>query len=55
MDPFVVFGDAFRRDEIDATHYPVFHQMEAVRIYKSEEFTSNNKEVKRFEIVEDLK
>jgi hypothetical protein len=23
----------YRRDSIDATHYPVFHQMEGVRIY----------------------
>jgi len=26
-------ADCFRRDEIDATHYPVFHQMEVVRSY----------------------
>lgn len=24
---FVVFGDVYRRDQIDATHYPVFHQV----------------------------
>lgn len=24
-------GECFRRDEIDASHYPVFHQMEVVR------------------------
>lgn len=23
----------YRRDEIDASHYPVFHQMEGVRIF----------------------
>ncbi len=27
---FVVFGDVYRKDEIDCTHYPVFHQVEAV-------------------------
>lgn len=27
----------YRKDEIDATHYPVFHQMEAVRLYKVED------------------
>lgn len=27
---FLVFGDVYRRDEIDRYHYPVFHQMEAV-------------------------
>jgi phenylalanyl-tRNA synthetase alpha chain len=29
---FLVTGNVFRKDEIDATHYPVFHQMEGVRI-----------------------
>ena len=33
-DAYCVFADVYRRDEIDATHYPAFHQMEAVRIYK---------------------
>jgi phenylalanyl-tRNA synthetase alpha chain len=32
-DSFCVFADVYRRDQIDATHYPVFHQMEGVRIY----------------------
>lgn len=35
---FLVSGDVFRRDEIDATHYPVFHQMEGVRVFKPEEW-----------------
>lgn len=26
-------GDVYRRDAIDATHYPVFHQMEGVRVF----------------------
>jgi len=30
---FLVTGDCYRRDEIDATHYPVFHQMEGVRVW----------------------
>lgn len=29
---FLVTGDVYRKDEIDATHYPVFHQMEGVCI-----------------------
>ncbi|GAV02847.1 hypothetical protein RvY_13361 [Ramazzottius varieornatus] len=29
---FLVVGDVYRRDEINATHYPVFHQMEGVRL-----------------------
>jgi phenylalanyl-tRNA synthetase alpha chain len=30
---FLTSGDVYRRDEIDATHYPVFHQMEGVRLF----------------------
>ncbi len=29
---FLVTGDVYRRDEIDRFHYPVFHQMEGVKI-----------------------
>ena len=29
---FLLAGDVYRRDEIDATHYPVFHQVEGVRV-----------------------
>lgn len=36
-DPFLVCGDVYRRDEVDSTHYPVFHQMEGVRILSDEE------------------
>lgn len=31
---FLCSGDVYRRDEIDASHYPVFHQMEGVRIFE---------------------
>lgn len=34
---FCVVGDVYRKDQVDATHYPVFHQMEAVRLYKIED------------------
>ncbi|KAM3577627.1 hypothetical protein VYU27_000503 [Nannochloropsis oceanica] len=32
-EAFLVTGDVYRRDEIDRTHYPVFHQMEGVRVF----------------------
>lgn len=32
LDNFLVIGDVYRRDEIDATHYPAFHQVDAVRL-----------------------
>ena len=31
IDSFIVAGQVFRRDEIDSTHYPIFHQLEGVR------------------------
>ncbi len=31
---FLCLGDVYRKDTVDKTHYPVFHQMEGVRIYK---------------------
>ena len=33
---FLVAGDVYRRDEVDASHYPVFHQMEGVRLFEEE-------------------
>jgi phenylalanyl-tRNA synthetase alpha chain len=33
---FLVTGDVYRRDSIDSTHYPVFHQMEGVRVFAPE-------------------
>ncbi|CAM9442286.1 unnamed protein product, partial [Scytosiphon promiscuus] len=36
-DHFLVCGDVYRRDEVDSTHYPVFHQMEGVRVLNDEE------------------
>lgn len=37
-------ADVYRRDEIDASHYPVFHQVEGARIYDAN--ASGMKEVK---------
>ncbi|XP_075212387.1 phenylalanyl-tRNA synthetase, mitochondrial isoform X2 [Lycorma delicatula] len=37
LDHFVVMGDVYRRDSIDATHFPVFHQADAVRLFNSDE------------------
>lgn len=35
LDAFLVAGDVYRRDEIDASHYPVFHQMEGVHLFSN--------------------
>lgn len=44
---FLVTGDCYRRDEIDATHYPIFHQMEGVRVW-------DEKEISDKEVMNDL-
>ena len=36
-DAFLAVGDVYRRDTIDSTHYPVFHQMEGVRLFTESE------------------
>ncbi|EFC49819.1 predicted protein [Naegleria gruberi] len=35
---FLVAGDVYRRDDVDATHYPVFHQMDGVKIFRKKDF-----------------
>lgn len=37
LNNFLVVGDVYRRDEIDRTHYPIFHQVDAVRLRTSQE------------------
>lgn len=39
----------YRRDEIDATHYPVFHQMDAVRTLHRDKLFKNNDDLEIFE------
>ncbi|XP_036777102.1 phenylalanine--tRNA ligase, mitochondrial isoform X1 [Manis pentadactyla] len=40
LDAFLVVGDVYRRDQIDAQHYPVFHQLEAVRLFSQHQYQS---------------
>ncbi|XP_014876924.1 phenylalanine--tRNA ligase, mitochondrial isoform X1 [Poecilia latipinna] len=40
LDAFLLAGDVYRRDEINASHYPVFHQMEGVRLFSDLELFS---------------
>jgi len=40
LNNFLLVGDVYRRDEIDSCHYPVFHQMDGVRLMNSEELYS---------------
>jgi len=36
LTSFLVTGDVYRKDEIDARHYPIFHQMEGVHLVSDE-------------------
>lgn len=52
LSNFLVVGDVYRRDEIDSTHYPVFHQVEGVRLCAHNEVfkdESVSKELSLFE------
>ncbi|KAI8911569.1 phenylalanyl-tRNA synthetase [Gorgonomyces haynaldii] len=33
---YLLTADVYRRDEIDPTHYPVFHQMEGIRLFSTQ-------------------
>uniref|UniRef100_A0A1I7XN12 phenylalanine--tRNA ligase n=1 Tax=Heterorhabditis bacteriophora TaxID=37862 RepID=A0A1I7XN12_HETBA len=37
LNAFLVIGDVYRRDEVNRTHYPCFHQVEGVRLYSSDQ------------------
>lgn len=39
---FLVTGDVYRRDSIDSTHYPVFHQMEGVRVFSPDDWVGSD-------------
>uniref|UniRef100_V9KTZ0 Phenylalanine--tRNA ligase, mitochondrial n=1 Tax=Callorhinchus milii TaxID=7868 RepID=V9KTZ0_CALMI len=41
LDAFLIIGDVYRRDEVDSSHYPVFHQMEGVRLFSKYELFTN--------------
>ncbi|XP_031565023.1 phenylalanine--tRNA ligase, mitochondrial-like, partial [Actinia tenebrosa] len=43
LDAFLVTGDVYRRDEIDRNHYPVFHQMEGVRLFTKFDLSGDSK------------
>ena len=51
---FLAIGDVYRRDTIDATHYPVFHQMEGVKIFEPKDWEGSGMSEVEF-VKEDLK
>ncbi|EGF80780.1 hypothetical protein BATDEDRAFT_35022 [Batrachochytrium dendrobatidis JAM81] len=38
---YLLTADVYRRDEVDQTHYPVFHQMEGIRTFDRRQFSSS--------------
>lgn len=49
LNNFLIIGDVYRRDEIDRTHYPVFHQIDAVRLKTKEQLFPNDDSLSLFE------
>ncbi len=41
LDNFLVIGDVYRRDQVDKSHYPAFHQVEGVRLFEEKKFFEN--------------
>ncbi|KAJ8451003.1 hypothetical protein Cgig2_032628 [Carnegiea gigantea] len=51
---FLVTGDVYRRDSIDSTHYPVFHQMEGVRVFSPSDWETSGTDATSY-AAQDLK
>ncbi|KAJ8952851.1 hypothetical protein NQ314_007457 [Rhamnusium bicolor] len=49
LNNFLMIGDVYRRDEIDRTHYPVFHQLDAVRLRTKEQIFLKDEALNIFE------
>ncbi|KAL3271361.1 hypothetical protein HHI36_021845 [Cryptolaemus montrouzieri] len=50
LDNFLMAGDVYRRDEIDRTHYPVFHQIDGVRLRSRNQLFPNDDSLEIFEL-----
>ena len=48
---FLVMGDVYRKDTVDRTHYPAFHQMEGVRIFTDPKETFGTSDIKEQKIL----
>ncbi|XP_060073826.1 phenylalanine--tRNA ligase, mitochondrial-like [Ylistrum balloti] len=53
LDAFLLYGDVYRRDAIDASHYPAFHQVEGVRLYTKYELFDKSVDNDRLNLFED--
>ena len=56
LTKFLCTGDVYRRDDIDKSHYPIFHQMEGVKVFhNNDNLNSPSNVVSTEEVLEDLK
>ncbi|XP_030031713.2 LOW QUALITY PROTEIN: probable phenylalanine--tRNA ligase, mitochondrial [Manduca sexta] len=55
LDNFLMIGDVYRRDEIDSTHFPIFHQVDAVRSQRKDELFHDKPDLEIFEPIFDPK
>lgn len=52
LNDFLIIGDVYRRDEIDSTHYPVFHQVDGVRLKTRDQLFPSDETLEIFETSE---
>ncbi|KAG8513063.1 Phenylalanine--tRNA ligase, mitochondrial [Galemys pyrenaicus] len=52
LDAFLVVGDVYRRDQIDRQHYPVFHQLEGVRLFSRHQLFDGIKDGESLQLFE---
>ena len=38
---FLMAGDVYRCDTVDATHFPVFHQLDGVRLFPADKYDTD--------------
>lgn len=55
LNNFLVVGDVYRRDEIDKSHFPVFHQVEAVRLCGLHDVFTDEKVARELKLFEPSK
>eukprot|EP01126_Amoeba_proteus_P048035 TRINITY_DN5531_c0_g1_i2.p1 TRINITY_DN5531_c0_g1~~TRINITY_DN5531_c0_g1_i2.p1 ORF type:complete len:351 (-),score=59.88 TRINITY_DN5531_c0_g1_i2:242-1294(-) len=48
---FLCTGDVYRRDTVDTTHYPIFHQMEGVHVFQEDLLATKGDDAQQVEFV----
>lgn len=53
LNNFLIVGDVYRRDSVDSTHYPAFHQLDGVRLFSKHELFRNVADIDAVNLFED--